>query len=204
MKIIDAHTHIFPTKIAFKASESIGNFYGIPMHSDASPESLLRLQAELGSERCLVCSAALSPAQVETINDFIAAYGKGSSNWNVDAYVVSDFDNTTSIFDIANQCNTYQLQTMAFALDPSALRTALASGIDVNAHDNSLWLDDIERSYRYLWEQYGPFSPAGLDEQARERGALIGGDAPRDSQNDMLAFQHDAWLLMLFFLVLDI
>lgn len=72
MRIIDAHAHIFPGKIAVKASESIGNFYGIPMHSDASPESLLRLQAELGSERCLVCSAALSPAQVETINDFIA------------------------------------------------------------------------------------------------------------------------------------
>ena len=32
MRIIDAHTHIFPSKIAFKASESIGNFYGIPMH----------------------------------------------------------------------------------------------------------------------------------------------------------------------------
>ncbi|MBR3039149.1 MAG: amidohydrolase [Lachnospiraceae bacterium] len=71
MRIIDAHTHIFPSKIAFKASESIGNFYGIPMHSDASPESLLRLQAELGSEHCLVCSSALSPAQVETINNFI-------------------------------------------------------------------------------------------------------------------------------------
>ncbi len=72
MRIIDAHTHIFPTKIAMKASESIGNFYGIPMHSDASPESLIKLQEELGSERCLVCSSALSPAQVESINNFIA------------------------------------------------------------------------------------------------------------------------------------
>ena len=110
---------------------------------------------------------SFAPITETAINDFIAAYGKGSPNWNGDAYVVSDFDNTTSIFDIANQCNTYQLQTMAFALDPTALRTALASGIDVNAHDNSLWLDDIEQSYRYLWEQYGPFSPAGLDEQAQ-------------------------------------
>lgn len=73
MRIIDAHTHIFPTKIATKASESIGHFYGIPMHSDASPESLVRLEEELGSERCLVCSSALSPAQVESINNFISA-----------------------------------------------------------------------------------------------------------------------------------
>ena len=72
MRIIDAHTHIFPTKIAFKASESIGNFYGIPMHSDASPESLLELEAHLGSERCLVCSSAITPGQVESINNFIA------------------------------------------------------------------------------------------------------------------------------------
>ena len=72
MRIIDAHAHIFPTKIAVKASESIGNFYGIPMHSDASPESLVRLEEELGSERCLVCSSALAPAQVENINNFIA------------------------------------------------------------------------------------------------------------------------------------
>lgn len=72
MRIIDAHTHIFPTKIAVKASQSIGNFYGIPMHSDASPESLVRLEEELGSERCLVCSSALSPMQVESINNFIA------------------------------------------------------------------------------------------------------------------------------------
>ena len=31
MKIIDAHAHIFPDKIAVKASESIGHFYDIPM-----------------------------------------------------------------------------------------------------------------------------------------------------------------------------
>ncbi|MCR5847375.1 MAG: amidohydrolase [Lachnospiraceae bacterium] len=72
MKIIDAHAHIFPTKIAFKASESIGDFYGIPMNSDASVESLLKLEGELGASNALVCSSALSPAQVESINNFIA------------------------------------------------------------------------------------------------------------------------------------
>ena len=49
MKIIDAHTHIFPTKIAVKASASIGEFYGIPMNSDASVDSLLKLEEELGA-----------------------------------------------------------------------------------------------------------------------------------------------------------
>ena len=71
MKIIDAHTHIFPAKIAFKASESIGDFYGIPMSSDASVDSLLKCEEELGASHALVCSSALSPAQVESINNFI-------------------------------------------------------------------------------------------------------------------------------------
>ena len=72
MKIIDAHAHIFPTKIAFKASESIGDFYGIPMSSDASVDSLLKGEKELGASYALVCSSALSPAQVVSINDFIS------------------------------------------------------------------------------------------------------------------------------------
>jgi len=73
MKIIDAHTHIFPTKIAMKASASIGDFYGIPMNSDASVDSLLKLEEKLGASYALVCSSALSPNQVESINNFLHA-----------------------------------------------------------------------------------------------------------------------------------
>lgn len=72
MRIIDAHAHIFPAKIAVKASESIGNFYDIPMDSDASVESLLKKEEELGATYTLVCSSALSPQQVRSINDFIS------------------------------------------------------------------------------------------------------------------------------------
>ena len=71
MRIIDAHTHIFPTKIAVKASASIGDFYGIPMNSDASIDSLLKLEEDLGASHALVCSSALSPKQVESINNFL-------------------------------------------------------------------------------------------------------------------------------------
>jgi len=72
LKIADAHTHIFPDKIAAKASDSIGNFYGIPMYSDASTASLLTAGKAIGTERYLVCSSALSKKQVYTINDFIS------------------------------------------------------------------------------------------------------------------------------------
>ena len=42
MKIYDAHTHIFPEKIAAKASISISEFYGgAPMYAPALLEKLL-------------------------------------------------------------------------------------------------------------------------------------------------------------------
>ena len=35
MKIADIHAHIFPEKLAEKASHSIGSFYGIPIEREA-------------------------------------------------------------------------------------------------------------------------------------------------------------------------
>ena len=101
------------------------------------------------------------------INDFIASYGKDAQTWDGSAYVVSDFDNTTSIFDITYQCNAYQIQTMSFALEPSALRIALAASLDESANNNGLWLDDICTAYTFLWEKYGPFTATGLDEKTQ-------------------------------------
>ena len=71
MKIIDAHTHIFPDKIALKASGNIGAFYGIPMYTDAMVQTLLREEASIGAERFLVCSSAVTADQTVHINNFI-------------------------------------------------------------------------------------------------------------------------------------
>lgn len=70
-KIIDAHTHIFPEKIATKAAASIGYFYGIPMLNDGTSERLLQSGALIGVENFLVCSTATKAEQVLPINDFI-------------------------------------------------------------------------------------------------------------------------------------
>ena len=42
MKVIDAHAHIFPQKIAERAVSSIGSFYGIPIDYDGTADVLLR------------------------------------------------------------------------------------------------------------------------------------------------------------------
>lgn len=70
-KIIDAHAHIFPEKIAQKAVKSIGNFYGLDMDGNGTSEMLLESGSAINVERYLVCSTATRAEQVLPINDFI-------------------------------------------------------------------------------------------------------------------------------------
>lgn len=72
MKIFDAHCHIFPEKIAAKASVNIGKFYDLHMDFDGSVKTLMELYKRTGVDKCLVQSVATTPAQVKSINNFIA------------------------------------------------------------------------------------------------------------------------------------
>lgn len=69
--IIDFHAHIYPSKIAEKASKAIGDFYNAPMAYHGSPEQLLESGAKIGVDIYVVHSAASKPMQVESINNFI-------------------------------------------------------------------------------------------------------------------------------------
>ena len=72
MEIIDAHAHIYPAKIAEKATEAIGEFYGIKMSMPAGvPEKLLENGKRAGISRFVVHSCATKAAQVRPINEFI-------------------------------------------------------------------------------------------------------------------------------------
>lgn len=71
-RICDSHTHIFPPKLANKATDNIGEFYSIKMHHTAVSEELISSEHTLGTKRMLVCAAASTPHQVCSINDFIA------------------------------------------------------------------------------------------------------------------------------------
>lgn len=72
-RIADAHTHIYKTKIAAKASSAIGDFYKADMSApEATAEQLLERGRGIGCEHYLVCSAATTPEQVASINTFIA------------------------------------------------------------------------------------------------------------------------------------
>ena len=72
MDIIDAHAHIYPEKIAAKATETIGAFYDIKMEMPAgTPERLIEEGTRAGVTRYIVHSVATTAHQVRSINDFI-------------------------------------------------------------------------------------------------------------------------------------
>lgn len=70
-KIIDAHAHIFPDKIASKAVNSIGNFYGLSMSESGVTIDLKRQMENAGIAHAVVNSSATTPHQVRSINEFI-------------------------------------------------------------------------------------------------------------------------------------
>ena len=72
MEIIDAHAHIYPHKIAQKATEVIGEFYDIKMQNPAGTTDNLLAQGEkAGISKYVVHSCATKPQQVRSINEFV-------------------------------------------------------------------------------------------------------------------------------------
>ena len=72
MKIFDIHVHIYPDKIAEKASGSIGDFYdGIRVNGIGSLSDCIRRMDEGGVTRFAAHSVALTPHNVGSINHFI-------------------------------------------------------------------------------------------------------------------------------------
>lgn len=72
MEIIDSHAHIYPEKIAEKATVAIGDFYDIEMEMPAgTAERLIEDGKRAGVTRYVVHSVATTAHQVRSINEFI-------------------------------------------------------------------------------------------------------------------------------------
>ena len=72
MEIIDAHAHIYPEKIATKATDAIGVFYDIKMeNASGTTKQLIEDGDKAGINRFVVHSCATKAQQVRSINQFI-------------------------------------------------------------------------------------------------------------------------------------
>lgn len=71
-RVADTHAHIYPGKIAEKASASIAEFYDVPMRHIGTPHKLSERGKAAGIDRFVVSSVATKVTQVHSINEFIA------------------------------------------------------------------------------------------------------------------------------------
>lgn len=71
MKIMDIHAHVYPDAIAWKAAQSIRDYYHIGEEMDGTPRMLLERGAQAGVSNYLILPVAVKPEQVPSINNFI-------------------------------------------------------------------------------------------------------------------------------------
>ncbi|MDR0936687.1 MAG: amidohydrolase family protein [Oscillospiraceae bacterium] len=74
--VIDSHAHVYPKKIARRASENIGLFYGypvpeVPVSEPGTLEALIAEGKTAGTSAHCVSGAATAANQVVSINDFL-------------------------------------------------------------------------------------------------------------------------------------
>lgn len=72
MSIVDMHTHAFPNKIAQRASQAIGSFYGLPVLNEGSYSDLIEKGGQVGIGRFALLTVATNPDQTISINSALA------------------------------------------------------------------------------------------------------------------------------------
>ncbi|MEG1427865.1 MAG: amidohydrolase family protein [Oscillospiraceae bacterium] len=71
-RVADAHAHIYPGKIAEKATANVGDFYDLSMENIGVPHVLRELGEKAGIEKYLVSSVATKAVQARSISKFIS------------------------------------------------------------------------------------------------------------------------------------
>ncbi len=119
----------------------------------------------------------------QAINDFLTMYGNTSTTYDEanKPYVVFDFDNTTSIFDIQEQNAAHQINHMRFAFTPEqafdVFMTELPTQTVVETDSDFLlsgensgatyeaWAEDLANAYAVLYENYD-INAQGISDEA--------------------------------------
>lgn len=71
MKFIDFHTHIYPEKIAEKATQSVCDFYSLSTNCNGTADELYKIGTEAGISEFVLLPVAVKPDHVRSINEFI-------------------------------------------------------------------------------------------------------------------------------------
>ena len=107
MPVIDIHSHIYPAKIATKATAAVGTFYDYPMFAEefaaaqaadgrepdpwGTPEQLLAAAEGCPVSHFAVLGVATKPQQVESVNNFLIGQCEAHPNFIGFASMHQDF-----------------------------------------------------------------------------------------------------------------
>lgn len=73
MPVVDVHAHVYPDKLASRAVDAVGDFYGYDdMYGGGTPDDLLAQQALAPISHFVVHSVAVTAHSVQSVNTFIA------------------------------------------------------------------------------------------------------------------------------------
>ena len=76
MKYIDVHTHVFPDNVAVKVVSQLEEYYKLTCQGSGDFADLIKNIEEGNLAKTVIFSTATKPAQVVTINDYIASLCK--------------------------------------------------------------------------------------------------------------------------------
>lgn len=100
MEIIDIHTHIYPNKIAQKATDSIRDFYLLDgSNMDGTVEMLLERGKQAGISRYVVLPVSNAPNRVRAINEFLLEQTRLHDNFIGFGTVHADMENISEEVD---------------------------------------------------------------------------------------------------------
>ena len=74
--VYDVHTHIFPERLAERAVENIGGYYGIKMEGKGTAKDLEKSLEAIPQFRFVISSAALKAEAMVQVNDYLLEEAK--------------------------------------------------------------------------------------------------------------------------------
>ena len=79
MEIFDFHVHVYPDRLAERATRATCDFYGLDTDAVGSTEQLLARGGAAGISQYLLLPVAVHPTGVRRVNEFIAELSEGSN-----------------------------------------------------------------------------------------------------------------------------
>lgn len=112
------------------------------------------------------------------INDLLDTYGAYGDGKSSGDYAVFAFEDTCSIMNVQEQTMIYQIETMAFAIEPYQMKEILLTGISDPYKDLGeygykgtsfdSWAQNITDDYSNMWYSYSGISAAGVSDENRK------------------------------------